>query len=370
MRFQARAACAGSQAADALRAAAELYAGDVANALASSATEATRDCAATKLRAMGRATRDALACHQRGRALVSCLSEARDRLADTLADAESMGPCATTNDFSALLARLDDFVDDVLRVLAPDATPYRGTYDVTFVFNPSSLGPSDGKAALGVAGVATDGRLTLNVYFDEYDQLSVSGILANGEFLISGYFFEGGDITMQAAGQAAATTDADSRRIGGSADIQGYNEGTVTFTLTRPLAGTPSSLGGSYVLAFPQSPSGCGCASGAAFDLTVAADGFATSAPATDARPDTTVEGTFGTGTCLVTPGGSVRCYSPYDPVAESGTEGAYCAEIFGGTCPIILHGKLPVPPPLPTGGGVFTTGAPPILSGTWTATR
>ena len=303
--------------------------------------------------------------------LLACLSQGRGRLADRLAEAESAGPCATSNDFSTLVARLDDFVDDVLRLLGPDPAPYRGTYDVTFAVTPAWLGPNNGNAPLGVAGVFPDGRLTLDVHFDRWDALSVIGILANGEFVVTGYFVDGGDILYEAVGQAAATTDADARRISGSADIRGYGGesiGTVTFTVTRPLAGTPSALGGAYDVAFPESPGGCGCASGATFDLTVPADGFATSAPATDARSDTTVEGTFAAGTCLVAPGGSVRCYSPYDPVSESGPA-ADCAQAFGGACPIILHGRLPGPL-LATGGGIFSNPAPPTLMGSWSATR
>jgi len=255
-------------------------------------------------------------------------------------------------------------------LLGPDPAPYRGVYDVTSVFDPPSLGPSNPNAPLGMADVTPDGQLRLVIHFDRYDTLTMRGILANGDFPVTGDFIYGGDVFFEAVGHAA-TTASGGRRISGSADIRGFGGGTVgtvTFALSRPLAGTPGAPGGSYAASFPDSPSDCGCASGATFDLTVPPDGFATFAPATDARPDPPVVGTFAAGTCLVAPGGSVRCTSPYDPVSESG-RAAQCAQSYGGACPVTLHGALPVPPAA-TGGGTYASPPPPFVAGSWSVTR
>jgi hypothetical protein len=284
-----------------------------------------------------------------------------------------MAGCAN-DDLDDRKRDLRRFVDDgVAGVFAVDASPYVGTYDVTFSYDPP---PGFGSGTHPVAEVTVwpDGRLLLIVYFTMNDGLSVLGWLSDDEI----YFGESsaasfqGDIVFDAVGQLAVSRTGDIRIVG-SAEIRDFFGGvarTVTFTLTRPTSGTPSSLGGAYIVGFEDGPSGCFCSSASTLDLTVPADGFGTSAPATDALPDDTVLGTLRAGTCLVSPGGVVRCNTSYDPIAETGAV-ADCAQRAGGACPAFLQGGL-LPVSNPDARGVVSVGdgISPVAWGFFTVTR
>ena len=376
-RFEARAGCVAPEAVAGLRTAAEEFVGEVSAAIAGSATPATRSCAVQKLRLMGRAARGALRCQQRALnrtayAIGTCRRRGAEVLPARWAALGAIPDCAT-DDLALHASDLDGFARDAAEVFSVDPSPYVGTYDVTFVFDPPRH-PSFA-APLGRVTVGPDGELLLNVDFNLYDGLSVQGWLSNDEVYFgesSASYVHGGDVFFFTVGQLGLSQTGGEVRIVGSAEILnflGNGHATVTFTMTRPSSGTPASLGGAYVVGFDGGPSGCLCSSASTLDLTVSPDGTATSTPATDALPDDTVLGTFTAGTCSVSPGAVVRCRLPYDPVAETGST-ASCAQSAGGTCPIYLQGALPVPAD-PTGRGELAVGGfLPLVRGIFTVTR
>jgi hypothetical protein len=133
------------------------------------------------------------------------------------------------------------------------------------------------------------------------------------------------------------------------------------FTMTRPLTGTPSALGGAYRFTFEGLSDGV-VASSALLDLAVPASGIgATTASADETDDAGNVLGTFAPGECLVSPQGRLSCRLPYSraiPPPPSFPLPAFTAQIAG---------------PLATGGTVYGDTPPiphafPIAS--WTAAR
>jgi hypothetical protein len=372
--FETGAGCVAPDAIDRLRTAAQTFVAEVSAVVAGSATPAGRRCAVKKLRVLGRAARGALRCQQQALGRVafpigSCRERAAEALTASWAALERFADCPT-DDLELHERDLRDFVVDVGAEFAVDASPYVGTYDVEF-FDPGPFEPGDRRVGMGAATVMSDGKLRLEVYLNGYYELYVEGWLSDDEVYIGESFaaFASGDAVAPGVVGQLAVSRTDDVHIVGSAEVRDDADnpiGTVRFILTRPISGTPSALGGAWLFGFEDGPSGCSCSSVSTLDLTVPADGFATSAPATDALPDDTVLGTFAAGSCQVSPGGVLRCRIPYDPVAETGGT-AQCAQLFGGTCPIYLNGTLlPLPPDTVGRGGLFVGFLPPSFGTGW----
>lgn len=229
---------------------------------------------------------------------------------------------------------------------APDGV-YDALVDRVDGANHSPIAP-----ALGVLRTSTDGSRGIGIDLSVFDSLSVNGTPDGSLATLTGYAVTGGDIVAMASGAAASTHDAAGARVEGSVTASFFGSPTIwSFTLRRPDTGTPSALGGTWTVTF----AGGGFtpfAGSATLDVTLPADGHATTAPTTVVSGGSPVLSLDG-GTCQIAPGGALSCFLP-------------SSQMYG----IAMDGTLDVGSG--TGGGTFYLGSPPSIysQGNWTAAR
>jgi hypothetical protein len=205
--------------------------------------------------------------------------------------------------------------------------------------------------------------LNLTIEFEPGDYIQgVLELQSDGSVSASGIAVIDGDILLGAASVTgtAALLGGTTVQITGTV-TSGLPGGSGAFTMSRPLAGTPSALGGSYVFTFVGLSDGVS-ASNATLVLSIPKTGIGESTESvdeTDAAAN--VLGTFSPGSCLVSPLGKVSCVLPYMhqiPPPPAFPIPAFNAQIAGN---------------LATGGTVFGD-TPPIPHAfpiaTWTAAR
>lgn len=210
----------------------------------------------------------------------------------------------------------------------------------------------DGHTPAGTSEVARlhtfpDGRRQLTMYDDALNYASLS---MTPDLALSGYYWLGGDFGQMVEGDGEDRSTASAARMTGTLTSSTIPD--LVFALERDTAGTPSSLGGSWVVTF----TGFGFApwnGTGALTLTVPANGRATTAPTTLTGSRTL---TLAASTCDVAPAGGIHCL-----LWITGPAGSELLQI---------HGSLD--DATGTGQGSFAEGyAPQIRSeGSWTATR
>ncbi len=205
--------------------------------------------------------------------------------------------------------------------------------------------------ALTSVTTGSNGSRTLNVHLSIYDGLWLTGPTDGSTAALSGYSITGGDIVASASGSATSSHGATESRFDGTATSSPFGgASTWSFVLTRPATGTPAELGGAWIVTFDSS---YGAFDGdMTLDLTVPADGHATTAPTALTSGGATIY-TVDAGQCLVAPAGALSCWLPTPQVDG-----------------VTLHGALDLASG--NGSGRFYVGSPPSITadGTWTAVR
>lgn len=239
-----------------------------------------------------------------------------------------------------------------------------GVYDVV-----AASGIATTHADTLVAQVWGDagGEVRLALDLDAATSVGVEGILgADGAVALEGLAFVSGDIGVQVVGSATAATLGQIQRIVGSLrprSDDSFVRFDLTFTLERPVTGTPPSFGGRYRVDFEPSLSGCGCRSFAVLDLEIPTDGIGRSIEdAQDLDATGALLGTIEPGRCLVSPSGRLLCLLPYDPAVPP------AEQRFPGVFGFNIRGRLVVDGARVSGSG--RTDVNPFIGmfdGAWT---
>ena len=199
---------------------------------------------------------------------------------------------------------------------------------------------------------AVSGSRAIGLVRSIFDALRLSGPPDGSLAVLTGYAVLGGDILSSATGSAASTQDTAGTRIDGTATSAVFGTQTSwSFVLRRPDAGTPADFGGRWRVTFAGS--GLTTIAGdVALELTVPADGNATTSPTTLVSSGTPVLD-LAAGSCRVAPAGGISCQLPSSEM--------YGITMFGAFDRVAG-----------TGGGSFYLGAPPSIfaQGTWSAIR
>lgn len=231
-----------------------------------------------------------------------------------------------------------------------------GVYDVSGT-ETDSFGT---EARAGMALVAYfNGRLQVSVEFWIGETLELSAYpVGEGALELEGGGVESGDLYFGAHGRGTVTSgDAGSRietviELGSSIASAPRR---LALTLERPAAGTPSELGGAYLLRLKHGPpSDPPFESEIALDVEVPPSGRARCGATQDVGLDDVVLAELPAGECRVSPLGRFAYVTPYDH-----------DEVF----PIHLFGHLPAGD---AGEGSFLIGAFPIVldHGIWHAVK
>lgn len=169
------------------------------------------------------------------------------------------------------------------------------------------------RSALAVIEELPSGlRLTIEFEPGDYIQGPLE-LQSDGSVSVSGFAVADGDIFLGAASVIGTAT-----LVGGTtlqivgAVTSALPGGSGGFSMSRPLAGTPSALGGPYVLTIVGLSDGVS-ESKATLVLSIPKTGIGESTEsANETAADGAVLGTFAPGGCLVSPLGKVSCRLPY----------------------------------------------------------
>jgi hypothetical protein len=143
-----------------------------------------------------------------------------------------------------------------------------GAYDVTFDYGGGSA-PIDG---VGRLTSAADGTLSLLLHQGDLDYASLA---VASDFGVSGYFIQGGDAFISVTGTADDVSSPDAAGLTGNVAARNSLPLHVGFVLQRLIAGTPSTLGGTWDVHLQGSPlGGPGIDGTMALTLAVPADGL------------------------------------------------------------------------------------------------
>jgi hypothetical protein len=204
-----------------------------------------------------------------------------------------------------------------------------------------------------------DGRLQVSVEFGIGETLEFSAYpVGEGALELEGGGIESGDIAFGAHGRGTVTSGEAGSRIETVLELGGSATGgrrRLALTLERPAAGTPSELGGTYLLRLEHDPvSDPPFESEIALDVEVPASGRARCGATQDVGMDDVVLAELPAGECQVSPLGRFAYVTPYD---------------HGEALPIQLFGHLPAGD---GGEGSFLIGAFPLVRdhGIWHAVK
>ncbi len=340
-----------------------------------------RACRQAKLRAAAAGARGLLGCHaqsvrRRAPAGGGCLVTAGRRLEQRWHRAEAKGPCGDTNDAATVATELADFAGALLRTVTPSPAALVGTYDTAFAFDPRYFDPLPGSGeVLGVLRETGDGTVWLDIELSALESLGLGGSIEPwGGVTLDGHFVMGGDILYQAKGTLTVSDRGDERRVTGRVEaalFDGRVVAVITFTMVRPVSGTPAAFSGSYAFVFAPSPDGLGSDSSAAIMIDVPPSGIGMASSATDFDANGTPRGTFAGGECLVSPQGRLRYRTSYDPV-DPASPASHCWDPGNPACPVALGGRLAFHGLGVGGNGAYVRGLTPFVfgGGTWVATQ